>query len=72
MDLGSKPYPRCDVGDPGGSLMDHLLESHRDELKLGDSRQANIIVNNLKAGNLNFLSKFNCIYVYFVVYLGDT
>ena len=26
---GSKPCPRCDVGDLGGSLMDHLLESHR-------------------------------------------
>ena len=33
---GSKPCPRCEVEDLDGSLLDHLVERHKEELRLGD------------------------------------
>ena len=59
---GNKPCPRCDVGDLGGVLLDHLVERHWEELRMERNWQTSTIVNNLKEGNLNFLGKFSCIY----------
>ena len=58
---GSKPCPRCEVEDLDSSLLDHLVERHKEELRLGDVDEKTVI-ENLKALNLNFLNKFSTLY----------
>ncbi len=58
---GRKPCPRCKVEDLDGSLLEHLMVNHREELNLG-SLNANIVMENLKATNLNFLCIFHTLY----------